>query len=211
MELIKNQPRLALNHSQKDENISTGVFYLFPNQILVEQQRQRLLAAGWDCSKPTIGVHISARCPMKVWPKDYFVTLIKKIVAAENAQIVLLWSPGLLKNPNHPGDDKKAASLLHSLQGLPVFAAPTITVSQLIAVTSLLDQMICSDGGAMHVAAALQKPILSFFGAGSIESWHPWKTPYIALRAPSHQVKDISVEEAFAGFFELQKKITRKN
>lgn len=71
--------------------------------------------------------------------------------------------------------------------------------------------MICSDGGAMHVAAAFQKPILSFFGASSIESWHPWKTPYIALRAPSHQVKDISVEEALTGFFELQKKITRKN
>ena len=190
---------------------SLGPTYLFPNQILVEQQRQRLLAAGWDSSKPTIGVHISARCPMRVWPEHYFVTLVKKIVAAEKAQIVLLWSPGLLNNPKHPGDDEKAASLLRSLQGLPIFAAPTTTVSQLIAVTSLLDQMICSDGGAMHVAAALQKPILSFFGASSIESWHPWKTPHIALRAPSHQVKDISVEEALAGFFELQKKITRKN
>jgi len=190
---------------------SLGPTYLFPKKILVEQERQRLLAEGWNPNKPTIGVHISARCPMRVWPEDYFVTLIKKIVTAENVQIVLLWSPGLLNNPKHPGDDEKAASLFHSLQGLPVFAAPTTTVSQLIAVTSLLNQMICSDGGAMHVAAALQKPILAFFGASSIESWHPWKTPYIALRAPSHQVKDISIEEAFAGFFELQKKITRKN
>lgn len=184
---------------------SLGPTYLFPNKILVEQERQRLLAAGWNRNKPTIGIHISARCAMRVWPEDYFVSLIKKIVTAENAQIVLLWSPGLLNNPKHPGDDEKAAKLLHSLQGLPVFAAPTTTVSKLIAVTSLLDQIICSDGGAMHVAAAFQKPILAFFGASSIESWHPWQTSYVALRAASHQVKDITVEEAFAGFLELQK------
>jgi ADP-heptose:LPS heptosyltransferase len=64
--------------------------------------------------------------------------------------------------------------------------------------------MICSDGGAMHVAAALKKPILAFFGVTSIESWHPWKTSYVALRAPSHLVKAISVEEAFAGLMKLQ-------
>jgi heptosyltransferase-3 len=190
---------------------SLGPTYLFPNKRLVEQERQRLLTAGWNPSKPTIGVHISARCPMRIWPEHYFFSLIQKIVAANDAQIVLLWSPGLQNNQIIPGDDEKAKRLLHSLQELPVFGTPTTTVSQLIAVTSLLDQMICSDGGAMHVAAALQKPILSFFGASSIESWHPWKAPYIALRAPSHQVKDISVEEAVIGFFELQNKLKRED
>jgi len=196
--------KVPIEHSQ-------GPTYLFPNKTIVAQEREKLLAAGWNPNIPTIGIHISARCPTRVWPEQYFASLIQKIIAVEHAQFLLLWAPGLLTNPKHPGDDEKALRLLHLLQGLPVFGTPTTTVSQLIAVTSLLDQLICSDGGAMHIAAALQKPILSFFGIGSIKSWHPWKTPYIALRAPSHKVKDISVEEAFAGFLQLKKKITRKN
>lgn len=81
---------------------SRGPTYLFPNKTLVEQERQSLLAEGWNRDKLTLGVHISARCPMRVWPEAYFVTLIKKIVAATNVQIVLLWCPGLLNNPKHP-------------------------------------------------------------------------------------------------------------
>jgi ADP-heptose:LPS heptosyltransferase len=190
---------------------SLGPTFLFPKKTIVEEERQRLLTLGWNPDKKTIGVHIGARYAMQKWPENYFTTLIKKIISTSDSQIILLWSPGLKNNPIHPGDDEKATRILDALQGLPIFPAPTKTISQLIAVTSLFDQMICSDGGAMHVAAALKKPTLAFFGIGSIESWHPWKTPYIGLRAPSHQVKDISIEEALAGFSELQKKITRKS
>ncbi|MBM3856675.1 MAG: glycosyltransferase family 9 protein [Verrucomicrobia bacterium] len=185
---------------------SLGPTYLFPDKKLVEQERQRLIARGWDPNQKTIGVHISARHSVNRWPENHFFTLLKKIAAADRVQFILLWSPGLQNNPTHPGDDEKAERLLRMLSGLSIFGAPTTTISKLIATTSLIDDLICSDGGAMHVAAALQKPILSFFGMGSIESWHPWKTPHIALRAPSCEVKDISVEEAFSGFLRLQKK-----
>jgi ADP-heptose:LPS heptosyltransferase len=181
-----------------------GPTHLFPNKILIEQEKQRLCSEGWNRYKPTIGVHISARCPTRSWPENHFVAFIQKIISVQDVQILLLWSPGLLNNSMNPGDNKKAERILQSLQGLSVFAAPTTSVSKLIAVSSLLDQMICSDGGAMHIVAAFQKPILAFFGSGSIESWHPWKSPYVALRASSHNAKDISVEEAVAGFMKLQ-------
>jgi len=66
--------------------------------------------------------------------------------------------------------------------------------------------MICSDGGAMHSAAALNKPIVYFFGGTFLPEWHPLGVPYIALQKSSRSVADITVEETLAAFAELQTK-----
>jgi len=58
----------------------------------------------------------------------------------------------------------------------------------------------------MHVAAALNKPIVCFFGTSFVPEWHPWGVPYIALQKSSQSVADITVEETLAAFAELQKK-----
>jgi ADP-heptose:LPS heptosyltransferase len=67
--------------------------------------------------------------------------------------------------------------------------------------------MICSDGGAMHVAAALRKPILCFFGTSPPKEWHPWRVPYRLIQKPSRAVADISVAEAFAAYEKLQEDV----
>ncbi len=185
---------------------SLGPTHLFPQEKLLEEEQRRLSEAGWNPHKKTIGVHLSARCETRVWPEDYFINLLKKIILSDDCQILLFWSPGLQNNPIHPGDDEKALRVLNALKSPQVFQAPTTTISKLVVSISLVDQMICSDGGAMHIAAALKKPILAFFGIGSIESWHPWKTPHIALRSSSGLAKDISPEKAFEKFLELPKK-----
>jgi ADP-heptose:LPS heptosyltransferase len=104
----------------------------------------------------------------------------------------------------HPGDDGKAARILASLNGLPVFPCPTANIPDLVATVSLADQMICSDGGAMHVAAALDKPILCFFGHSNIKEWHPWHVPHVLLQPESKVVADISVCEALTAFTNFQ-------
>jgi ADP-heptose:LPS heptosyltransferase len=53
--------------------------------------------------------------------------------------------------------------------------------------------VICSDGGAMHVAAGLGKPIVCLFGQSVAARWHPWGPAYELLQMPSRQVSDISV------------------
>ena len=73
-----------------------------------------------------------------------------------------------------------------------------------MAALSLCDRMICSDGGAMHVAAALRKPIVCFFGPSRVKEWHPWGVPYIALQKPSGVVADITVGEALEAYDQLQ-------
>jgi ADP-heptose:LPS heptosyltransferase len=63
--------------------------------------------------------------------------------------------------------------------------------------------VVCSDGGALHIAAALDKPILCFFGDSDRTRWYPWKVPHVLLQPASRSVGDITVDEASRGFEQL--------
>lgn len=150
-----------------------------------------------------VAVHISARKPSQRWSAQHFVGLLSRLHKRNNACFVLLWSPGDEKNPLHPGDDAKAKEIIDALEGVPVLACPTHQLAQLIAALSLCGSVVCSDGGAMHLAAALDKKILCFFGNSDAVRWRPWGVPYVLLQPPTRDVADISVEEAEEGFQRL--------
>jgi ADP-heptose:LPS heptosyltransferase len=152
-----------------------------------------------------IAVHISARKPSQRWPIESFAELIEQLIEQGN-QVVLLWAPGSSSNPLHPGDDEKAAAILHSLSAGAIGAlitVPTTSLGCLIATLSLCDAMICSDGGAMHIAAGLGKPIVCMFGKSEAHRWRPWGVPYRLLQPASQEVRDISVAEVLRASEEL--------
>ncbi|MCC6786039.1 MAG: glycosyl transferase, partial [Planctomycetes bacterium] len=62
---------------------------------------------------------------------------------------------------------------------------------------------VCSDGGAMHVAAALGKPIVCFFGNSDATLWRPWGVPHALLQPASRDVADVGVDQALAAFDSL--------
>lgn len=181
-----------------------GALKLFPDRALVACAAARLRALGWDMDKPTVAVHISSRQPVQRWPQDSFAELSKQLIARFGVQLLLFWAPGAEDDPLHPGDDGKAARVLKVLGGLPVFPCPTASIPELVATLSLARQMICCDGGAMHVAAALRKPTLCFFGHSNAVEWHPWNVPYVLVQPDSRVVADISVGEALTAFLNLQ-------
>ena len=82
-------------------------------------------------------------------------------------------------------------------------ASPTQELRDLISAISLCDFVICSDGGAMHIAAALGKPIVCFFGNSDKTRWYPWGVPHVLLQPESLDVSDISVDMAMSGFEKL--------
>jgi ADP-heptose:LPS heptosyltransferase len=164
----------------------------------VEQALSSLAPGG-----PVVGVHISARRKSQQWPAANFAELIRGIAARHAARFLLLWAPGDIDNPRHPGDDDKARAIVKACEGLPLLPCPTETLPRLIAALSLCGIVVCADGGAMHIAAALGKPIVCFFGDSPPEVWHPWGVPYKLLRSSSRDVSDIGVDEALAAYAEL--------
>ena len=154
----------------------------------------------------TVAVHISARKPSQRWPAERFAELMQQLAARQPLRFVLLWSPGEPDNPMHCGDDAKAAAVQAALPaGFPLLPRPTHALADLVAALDACDLMICSDGGAMHLAAGLGKPVVCLFGRSEAVRWHPWGVPYRLLQPESREVTDVpvtAVAEAFAALTE---------
>ncbi|HEY6864834.1 MAG TPA: glycosyltransferase family 9 protein, partial [Burkholderiales bacterium] len=178
-----------------------------PDPGLAETMRanvaQRMPGGG-----PLVALHISARKPSQRWPAERFAALARALYERASAQherprFVLLWAPGSERNPTHPGDDEKARALVAMLEGLPALPVPTFRLAELIAALDACDAVVCSDGGAMHLAAALGKPIVCFFGDSQPSRWRPWGVRHELLQPASRDAVDIGVEQALAAFERL--------
>jgi heptosyltransferase III len=145
-----------------------------------------------------IALHISARKPSQRWPVERYAQLMHAL--GTEADFLLLWSPGAADHPQHPGDDARAQAVADAAGKLRLTAYPTQELKDLAAALSLADYVICSDGGAMHIAAALGKPILCFFGDSDAKRWHPWGVPYRLLQPESRDAADISLDAALQAF-----------
>lgn len=150
-----------------------------------------------------VGVHISSRKPLNRWPAEKFIELIRRLGQARHVSFMLLWSPGSAANPRHPGDDEKARQIMDACEGIPILAYPTDRLDQLMAGLARCHAVICGDGGAMHIAAALNKPVLCLFGSSDKTRWYPWGTEHILLQPASRNAADIEVAEAVSAFERL--------
>ncbi len=171
------------------------------------------MVAAWRARHPEafalagrrIAVHLSARRAKQRWPEERFAELIAKLTQRHSdCAVLLFWSPGADDDALHPGDDAKAARLQALLPvGLAAYSMPTARVQDLIAGMSLCDAAILADGGAMHVAAALGKPVIALFGDSPPERWHPWGVAHEVVRAASKDVADIPVDAVMAAWERL--------
>ena len=165
-----------------------------PDAAQVDRLRTAIAAQFPDAST-LFGVHISARKPSQRWPIERFAELIHAITRHSGAGVLLFWSPGPGNDPRHPGDDEKARTLGLELRSLPIIPVATRDLGDLIAGLSLCSRVICSDGGAMHLAAALRRPIVCLFGRSDKARWRPWGVPHVLLQPGSRDVRDISTAQ----------------
>jgi ADP-heptose:LPS heptosyltransferase len=165
-----------------------------------ERRRVDEALAALPAGGPLVGVHISARKPSQRWPAERFVALMRALHERHGARFVLFWSPGAADHPQHPGDDDKARAMMSTLGGVPVLPWETHALSALVAGFAACERVICSDGGAMHVAAAIGKPILCFFGNSDATRWRPWGVPHELLQPASRDVTDVGVGQALAAW-----------
>jgi ADP-heptose:LPS heptosyltransferase len=151
-----------------------------------------------------VGVHISAREDDRRWSDENFVELIRGLLSRESVRVLLSWAPGASDNPRFPGDDASAGKIIEASANGRLLAWPTAGLGDLIASLAVCDQVICSDGGPVHIAAALGKPVVSLFGSERPELWHPWGVPYRLIQPASGHVRDISVGEVLADWDALR-------
>jgi heptosyltransferase-2 len=106
--------------------------------------------------------------PAKRWPAEHFATLARALVAAGKD----IWLLG-----SHT--DRSVCVEIESLvpKGLVNLAGRT-SLLDVVDVLSLADQVVSNDSGLMHVAAALDRPLIALYGSTS-----PVFTPPLAETA----------------------------
>lgn len=169
-----------------------GPLQIFPDKDRVSELKNDI-GAG-----PFVAVHISARRPAQRWPLERYAALIGQL--SKQTRVLLLWAPGPRDNPKHPGDDDAAAEVLRSSSGANVVPVETPDLKTLIAALSLADRVVCPDGGAMHLAAALGTPVVALFGDSPVERWRPWGVEHRVVRSASGDLADLPLEPVLAAF-----------
>jgi heptosyltransferase-3 len=176
-----------------------------PLRVVADQVQTARAAAAFPMGNgPKIAVQMSARRPRQRWRPERFAALIERLYADHGGRTMLLWAPGGRDDPHHPGDDEKAAGIARLVEGRVPFASyRTAALNELIGALAACDMAITPDGGAMHLAAGLGKPVICFFGDASPQRWRPWGVPQRVLHPPSRDVADLTVDEVAAAFSSL--------
>lgn len=169
-----------------------GPMRIFPDRESVQRLNERL-GAG-----PFIAVHVSARRPAQRWPFERYVALLREL--ARERRVTLLWAPGSKSDPRHPGDDEAAAQLAADTKSPAVVPIATPDLKTLISALALAERVICPDGGAMHLAAALGKPIVALFGDSPVERWRPWGVAHRVVRPESRNLADLPLEPVLEAY-----------
>lgn len=142
-----------------------------------------------------VGLHISAREDENRWPLEHFVFLIQK-GTEQGLKFVLFWSPGDADRPEHPGDDGRAQDVLDQCRGLPVIGYPTADLLALGAGLASVRILIGSDGGHIHMAAAVGTSVIGLYCHHKVARWRPWGAGHTVLHAK--RVADIPVDAVLA-------------
>lgn len=139
-----------------------GPLRVFPQPNTVQGMKRRLTARGIE--GPYAFLNVEAREPGMRWPRERFAELAA-------------W----LRRERGLASVTASAGAGEPIDGVALFA-PT-RVEELIALEAGASLVIGNDGGPIHIAAGLGKPIVALYSTTDIEVWAPWQARAKALQA----------------------------
>jgi ADP-heptose:LPS heptosyltransferase len=141
------------------------VITLAPEEI--DLARGLLDALGIETRRPEqprIGVHPGGKWEVKRWPARYFAGLVRLLNERWDGAVVVFTGPG----------EEKYTEELRALVGEAAVFAPVLPVRAVASVVSLLDGLVVSDGGIMHLSVAVGTPTVGIFGSAEPDIWFPY-------------------------------------
>jgi lipopolysaccharide heptosyltransferase II len=131
---------------------------------------ERVLRGAGAPERGRVGVHPGGKWPVKRWPTQHFVDLIRTIRRRIGVDVVVFTGP----------DEADATERVREQCRDQATFLPVLPIRSLAAVVSRLDAMVACDGGVMHVAAAVGTPTVGIFGSSEPDVWFPYGTGHAA-------------------------------
>ena len=115
-----------------------------------------------------LAVHPGASCPSKVWPSQRFAQAADRLIDKYGFKVILI---------SGPKDVKLTQDVISHMRHPAVNLAGKTSVSQLASVLKRCRLFISNDSGPVHIASALDVPVISIFGRNqkglSPDRWAP--------------------------------------
>jgi len=152
--------------------------HTLPTLTVNEEEKNKALsllqALGVNKKGKIIGVSPSSSYgPAKCWPKENFIKVAQKLLEDENNTFLLFF-----------GDDKSyplIEDIVSKLGKRALNMAGRTTIQELMMLTSQCSVFLTNDSGPMHVAAALNVPIIALFGSTDQNATGPCNKDAIVL------------------------------
>lgn len=130
-------------------------------------------------SGPIIALHpgSSPKTAYKRWHQNGYIGLINALVERIGARVLLTWGPG----------ERETVELIAgNLRVSVVVAKKTSSLLDLAAIFTACDLYIGGDTGPMHIAVAVDTPVVAIFGPTHPQINAPYGSPYRIVRHPLH-------------------------
>jgi len=125
-----------------------------------------LRQAGWDSSQRLAAIVPGARWETKIWPPDRFAKVIDELQTNGDVRCVLVGGAE---------DTARCAQIIGGCRSAPLDLSGRTPLRTMAAVLARADAVLCHDSGAMHVAVALDRPVVCLVGPTNPNRTGPYR------------------------------------
>ena len=112
-----------------------------------------------------VGIHPFSAVPERTWHGNRFVEVANALQEKAGVRILLFGGER---------DMEAASDIAKRIIPAPILAAGRTDLRQTMALLSKCSLLICNDSGVMHLAAALNVPLVALFGPQTPKLFGPW-------------------------------------
>ncbi|MEY8712405.1 MULTISPECIES: putative lipopolysaccharide heptosyltransferase III [Mangrovibacter] len=139
--------------------------------------KDKLYAAGWQ-NQPYVVVHPTSRWMFKCWnTKD--VAAVMEYLNSQGKTVVLSAAPA--------EEEMKMVKELRTIVKTPFLdLSGTMSLKELSALIQHAEMLFGVDSVPMHIAAAMQTPVVALFGPTGDKEWGPWMVKSEIVTSHNH-------------------------
>ena len=140
--------------------------------------RERLVALGFpgldrDAGEAFASIVPGAAFESKRWSAEGFAAVAGHLSERWNMPSVIVAGPG----------QEKLAGQVASAARVDAAVLTGVSLKELMALLRMSRVFVGNDSGPMHIAAALDRPIVAVWGSSDSTVWHPWtQAPYRVVK-----------------------------
>lgn len=144
---------------------------LFFNEKEAEKISGLLKEKSRHPDRPLVLIKPGTRVPEWGWRLDKFQAVTEQLLKTETAEVFLI---------SGPGEEAMTDQFIRDMENPPV-RLPALSIQELALLIKKSDLLFCNHTGIMHLASAVQTPVLAIFKHGEIARWGPYNTASIIL------------------------------